>query len=43
MLKKPCVRSGGHIFSLILLKLVHNICLGDTLNEFENGSCGVSK
>ena len=26
-LKKPCVRSGGQIFSLILMKLDQNICL----------------
>ena len=27
MLEKPCVRSRGHIFSLIIMKLGQNVCL----------------
>ena len=33
----PCVRSRGHIFSPIIMKLGQNVCL----DEFENGSCRV--
>ena len=31
MLEKPCIRSGGHIFSLIIMKL----CLTAISDEFE--------
>ena len=40
-LGKPCVRSRGHIFSLIIMKLGQNVCLNKNLYEFENGSCRV--
>ena len=39
MLEKPCVHSGGHLFSLIIMKLCQNDCLDEILDEFENGSC----
>ena len=38
MLDKPCVRSRGHIFSLIIMKLNKKVCLDEILDEFENGS-----
>ena len=38
MLEKPCVRSGGHIFSPVTMKLGQNVCLDEILEEFENGS-----
>ena len=41
MLEKPCVRSRGHIFSLIIRKLGQNVCLDNTLFEIKNGSCWV--
>ena len=41
ILEKPCVRSKGHIFSPILLKLDQNICLDEILDEFDKGSCQV--
>ena len=37
ILEKPCVRSGVHIFSLILMKLGHNVCLDEFSNKLENG------
>ena len=36
----PCVRSRGHIFSPILMKLGQNVCLNKISDEFEIGSCG---
>ena len=41
ILEKPCVRSRGHIFSPILMKLGQNVCLDKISNKFELGSCGV--
>ena len=38
-LRKPCVCSGGHIFSLIIMKLGQNVCLDEISHKFENGSC----
>ena len=40
ILEKPCVRSTGHIFSPIIMKLGQNVCLDVILDEFENGSLG---
>ena len=40
ILEKPCVRSRGHIFSRILMKVGQDVCL-DISDEFENGSRGV--
>ena len=37
----PCVRSRGHIFSPILMKLGLNVCLNKISDELEIGSCGV--
>ena len=37
----PCVRSRGHVFSPILMKLGQNVCLNKISEEFEIGSCGV--
>ena len=34
-----CVRSGGHIFSLIVMKLDQNLCLDEISDKLENGSC----
>ena len=39
MLEKPYVRSRGHIFSLIIMKLGQNVCLDEILDEFKIGSC----
>ena len=41
ILKKPCVRSRGHIFILILMKFSQNVCLDKISNELEIGSCEV--
>ena len=35
------VRSEGHIFSLILMKLGQNVCLDKISEKFENRSCQV--
>ena len=37
ILEKPFVRSRGHIFSLIIMKLGQNVCL-EIVDEFESGS-----
>ena len=37
----PCVNSRGQIFSFIIMKIGHDVCLDEILNEFENGSCQV--
>ena len=39
MLEKPCVCSGGHIFSQIIMKLGQNFCLDKISDEYENWSC----
>ena len=41
ILGKPCVRSRGHIFIPIIMKLGKNVCIGEISNEFEKGSCRV--
>ena len=41
ILEKNCVRSRGHIFCTIIMKLHQNILLDETSDEFENGSCRV--
>ena len=41
ILEKPCVRSRGHIFSLIIKKLGQNVCLDKISDNFENKSCRV--
>ena len=41
ILKKPCVRSRGHILSPILMKLGQNVCLDEISDEKELDSCGV--
>ena len=38
ILGKPCVRSRGHIFSQILMKVGQDVCLDDISDRFENGS-----
>ena len=38
ILEKPCLRSRGHNFSLILMKLNQNVCLNEISDKFENGS-----
>ena len=37
ILEKPCVRSRGHIFSPILMKLGQSVCLDKISDEFELG------
>ena len=37
----PCVRSRGHSFGRILMKVGQDVCLDEISHEFENGSCGV--
>ena len=39
MFEIPRVRSRGHIFSPIIMKLYQHVCLFEILNKFENGSC----
>ena len=41
ILEKPCVRSRGHIFSPIVMKLGQNVCFDQISDEFEIGSCGL--
>ena len=41
ILEKPCVRSRGHIFSPITMKIGQNILLDKISDECENGSCRV--
>ena len=41
ILEKPCVRSRGHSFSLIIMKPDQNVCLNEILEDFENGLCQV--
>ena len=41
ILEKYCIRSGGQIFSLIIMKLDQNVCHEKISDEFENGSCQV--
>ena len=41
ILEKPYVRSRGHIFSQIIIKLGWNVCLNEISDKFENGSCQV--
>ena len=38
ILKKPCVRSKGHIFSQIIMKLGQNVCFDKSFDEFCVGS-----
>ena len=37
ILEKPFVRSRGHIFSLIIMKLGQNVCLDKISDDFEMG------
>ena len=37
----PCVRSRGHSFGRILMKVGQDVYLDEISDEFENGSCGV--
>ena len=41
ILEKRCVRSRGHIFSQLTMKLGQNVCLDEISDEFEYGSCWV--
>ena len=34
ILEKPCVRSRGHIFSPLIMKLGQNVCLGEISDQF---------
>ena len=38
MLEIPCVRSRGHSFSQIIIKLGQNFCLDKIKYKYENGS-----
>ena len=40
ILEKPCVRSRGHIFSLIIMKLDQHFFLDEISHKFENGHVG---
>ena len=40
ILDKPCVRSRGYIFNLIIMKLGQNVCLDKISDKFETGSWG---
>ena len=35
MLEKPCVRSKGHIFSQMIMKLGQNFCLDELSHEYK--------
>ena len=41
ILEKPSVRSRGHNFGSIVMKLGQNVCLDKIFDKFENGSCRV--
>ena len=41
IIEKPCVHSGGHISSLIIMKLGQNVCLDEISDQVETGSCQV--
>ena len=41
MLEKSVVRSRGHIFNEIIMKLCQNFCLHKISDEYKNGSCWV--
>ena len=41
MLEKPYLRSRGHIFSLIIMKLDQHVCLNEISHNIENVSCWV--
>ena len=43
ILEKPSLRSGGQIFSLVIIKLGKNICLDEISDVRENGSCKLKK
>ena len=43
IVEKPCVRSRGHIFSRIIMKLGQNVCLDEISKEFGNRSYQVKK
>ena len=34
MLEKPCVRSKGHIFSQVIMKIGQNVCLDEISNKY---------
>ena len=36
MLEKPCVRSRGHIFNMIIMKLGQNFCLDEILDKYRS-------
>ena len=38
ILKKPCVHSGGHIFSPVLMKPSPNNCIDEIWDDFKFGS-----
>ena len=40
ILEKPCVRSRGHTFSLIIMKLDQNVWLDEISDKFEKGHVG---
>ena len=40
ILEKPSVRSRGHIFSWILMKVGQDVCLDDISDKIKNRSCG---
>ena len=37
ILEKPCVRSRGHIFSLIIMKPDQNVCFGEISEQPKKG------
>ena len=40
ILGKPCVRSRGHIFSPIIMKLGQNVCLDEISDKFQISHVG---
>ena len=43
ILEKPCLGSGGHIFSPIIMKRGQNVCLDEISDKIKNKSYGVKK
>ena len=41
IIEKPCEHETGHIMHPIIMKLCQNVCLDDTADKFEYGSCRV--
>ena len=43
LLEKSCLLSRGHNFYPIVFKCAQDVCLGDILDKYDHGWCGVKK